>query len=133
MKRDVIDQWKLDLVDPLFPKFNMDFEIIEHAKREYEGDAALFLAYRHASNPDLKIWMLHKRSYEIITEFTDIPLKDARALVNPPDGDNVDYTYIKVGSFIQVLDLYLDSGLVTWPTHFLVKSRRKSKIVSKAA
>ncbi len=121
----VIEQWKLDLKDRSFPKFNMDYEVIEHPSREYEGDAALFLAYRHADKTNLSKWYENKRSYEIVTAFTGIPLAHAKALLNPPDGDGVDYTLIKPEHFIQVLDLYLDTGMVTWPLHFMMKTERK--------
>lgn len=126
MKKEIIEQWKRDMLDKEFPRFNMDYEIIEHPKREYEGDAALFLAYRHVNAHDLSAWYADKRSYEIITMFTDIPLKDARALLNPPDGDGVDYTYIKPKDFIQVLDLYLETGMVAWPKHYLVPPPKRA-------
>ena len=128
MNKEVIDQWKLDLKDRDFPRFNMDYEIIEHEKREYEGDAALFLAFRYADKPDLTKWYGKRRSYEIVTEFTGIPLAHAKALLNPPDGEGVEYKLIKPDHFIQVLDLYLETGMVTWPIHFLIKPARKPKI-----
>lgn len=135
LNKPVIEQWKLDLKDRAFPKFNMDYEIIEHAKREYEGDAALFLAYRYADKENLSVWYHRRRSYEIVTEFTGIPFAHAKALLNPPDGEGVDYTLIKPDHFIQVLDLYLETGMVTWPLTFLMKPQptRRPKIVGATA
>lgn len=133
MNIEIIEQWKRDLTDPEFPVFNMEYEVIPSTVREYAGDPGLFIAFRYADIPNLISWMDGRRTYEIVSEYTAIPLKDAAMLLDPPDGEHVEYSRITAKSFVEVLDLYLHTGKVHWPRHMLrgipvrKRLRRRSK------
>lgn len=126
-----IQQWKRDLTDPEFPKFNMDFEIIPHATRKWEGDAGLFLAYRHADRHDLIDWMRGKTSQSVIAEYTGIPIKDAHAMLNPPV--DMEYSKITASDFVGVLNLYLETNMVSWPGWYKIKAERDKERAAKRA
>jgi hypothetical protein len=121
-QRRVIDQWKKDLVDPLGPRFNLDFPIRVFEGTDalrFEGDPGMFLAYHFAdieSDEDLADWMSTHRSEDIISFFTGIPLVDAKALIEPKCLWDVDYDTHKItaSQFIDVLDQYLATGFILW-------------------
>ncbi len=111
----VIAQWKEDLLDKDFPKFNMDYEIIEHPGKTFEGDAALFLAYRIVE--DLTEFYKHNTGWAVITKYTNIPIDRARELLWPTvllEDSEFDLSSITPEQFISVLDVYLETGIVDW-------------------
>jgi hypothetical protein len=115
-----IELWKQDILasvrDTEFPRFNMNYEIIEGKRgRTYEGDAALFLAFRYAAAENLFDWYYDQKSHEIVELFTGIPQGDAYRLLNPPY-KHFDYDKIKPAEFVAVLDSYLLTSHVSWHT-----------------
>lgn len=121
LRYDRIEVWKEDLIkakrDKSLPHFNFDFEILPHEKRKWQGDPALFLAWRFA-NPsndkkfDLWEWYADKAAAQIVELFTGIPIGAASQLLNPPV--NINYSKITAVKFVEVLDVYLFCNKVEW-------------------
>lgn len=124
LNKEVIDRWRHDLLSNDGPKFNMDFEILEHEGRQddpkrFEGDPGLFLAYTYADIDDdsqLSAWMADKSSETLITVWTGIPRDKAEQLINPKHLWQIGYPTrtITAKQFVEVLDIYLETGNVLW-------------------
>lgn len=131
LKTAVINQWKKDLLDAEFGiKLNCDYAVITNDEGNLEGDASLFLAFRHAEIADdnqLLDWYegVSKRvpvggyhiSDVIVADYTGIPLDDACKLMWPQvliDRPDYELSQITPKQFIAVLDVYLETGIVDW-------------------
>jgi len=134
INEDAIAQWRKDLLDTDFGlKFNADYSFITNAEGKWEGDASLFLAYRYADiNDDAKLLAWYDDlsakvlaefgeeditvSEYIVMMFTGIPLESARKLMWPqPLLDNdYDLATVTPQMFVQVLDVYMETGVVGW-------------------
>lgn len=131
LKTAIIDQWKKDLLDAEFGiKFNCDYAVITNDDGNLEGDASLFLAFRHAEITDdnqLLDWYesVSKRvpvggyhiSDVIVADYTGIPLDDACKLMWPQvliDRPDYELSQITPKQFIAVLNVYLETGIVDW-------------------
>lgn len=118
IKYDVVAQWKedLDLQDEAFPVFNMDYDIIEKEDGTFEGDAALFLAWRFVPHETLSAWYVERTGADVVEEFTGIPYSDAEKLVWPQVffDNGVPIESITSQDFVSVLMLYEETGVVDW-------------------
>jgi hypothetical protein len=136
LKDDVIAQWVEDLSDPDFGVvFNADYPIALTKRGKVTGDAALYLAIRNADvDPsDIFRWYetlkkerrkFHSSDY-IVNMFTGIPLDTANKLMYPRellDDPQFDMLRIKPKYFLEVLDVYLKTGVVDWKLFYHLES-----------
>lgn len=126
-----IEQWIADLsASSGEVKYNADYACVTDADGSIMGDAALFLAIRHADikeNEDIYAWyddfgrtQLPPGGYHpsevIITRFTGIPLEDACKLIWSPllFDDSFPEDKMTAKLFVEVLKTYLRTGDVDW-------------------
>jgi hypothetical protein len=123
-----IQQWIEDLTDPAFGvKFNSEYACILNDTDGLEGDASLFLVMRYAelkNTMDVFPWYENANPAEgdfcvsetVVTAFTGIPLEDSRDLIWPSALYDADYDTesLTAHQFVQVLQNYLDTGVVDW-------------------
>jgi len=128
MDTAVIKQWIADLKDKDFGiAYNADYTCIVNDDGNIAGDAALFLAIRHADindNMDVFDWYAklpipeggYHPSECVVTLFTGIPLEDACKLMWQKDLYEADYNTedMKAADFVKVLNAYLKTGEVDW-------------------
>lgn len=126
-KYAIINEWLNDLKDSSFEvKFNMDYGCILNTRGKIEGDAALFLAIRHAPiqhNNEIHEWYadyIPPKGYStpeaIVSQFTNIPIDHARELFWSKDLLNWpgELSHIRARMFVQVLEAYMETGKVLW-------------------
>lgn len=128
LKTEVIERWIEDLDDPDFGiVFNADYPIALTPRGKVTGDAALYLAIRNADvDPeDIFRWYetlkKERRTYHssdyIVNMFTNIPLEVANKLMYPQELLNdpqFEMTRIKAKYFVEVLKVFLNTGVVAW-------------------
>lgn len=131
LNNPAIAQWIEDLSNKSFEvRYNPDYSCVTAEDGVIMGDAALFLAIRHANiNTNAEIYDWYDKfgrtevppggyhpSEVIIQKFTGIPLEDACKLVWPPLLFDEDFPSDKLTAalFVKVLKDYLSSGEVDW-------------------
>jgi hypothetical protein len=136
IKYDVVEQWIEDLRDPDFGVvFNADYPIALTSRGKVTGDAALYLAIRNADVDTDAIFRWYeelkkdRRKYHssdyIVNMFTNIPLDSAHKLMYPQvllDDPQFEMTRIKPRYFIEVLQVYLKTGVVDWKLFYHLES-----------
>lgn len=135
LNEPVIKQWREDLLDrSMGIRFNADYSCVLDENDVIMGDAAMFLVYRNADlveDRDIFRWYEnvvaripgmkdlaagYHDSELIVTHFTGIPLADSCKLMWPTVLLNQDFDLTKLTTkdFVNVLDVYLETGIVDW-------------------